>query len=109
MTQTRKVFIYLAISAVVLGFIGVLIMLKNPPAKVVSYGENRYNQKEISKHITERSCWISMEGKVYDITLLLQIYYDKTLKKKCGGDVESDFFSANMKKILQQYQIGVLK
>ena len=105
----KKVTAYLTILAVVLGFVVVLILVNNPSAKVIfEKGKERYSEEEVMEHNSAESCWISIGRKVYDITLFLQIY-PEDLNEKCGKALDINYFPLDVRKILEQYEIGVLK
>jgi len=107
MEKVRPVFIYLTIIAVIFGVVGVLIMARNFTGHILAGGES-YDKEEIAKHNSKQDCWISLDGKVYDITLFLQIY-PEDLSGKCGKDVELKDFSSDVLEALKQYQIGFVE
>lgn len=72
---------------------------------------------ELAKHPDEKSCWMAIDGKVYDVTE----YIDKHpggehILKGCGRDMTESFkgkrargiFDAKAEKELQKYLIGEL-
>lgn len=105
--KVRPIFVYLTIIAAFLGTIGIIIIAK-PTGKVVSE-QYFYKLEEVQKHNNNKECWIYFGNKVYDITLFLQVYEDEVLKQSCGGGVSFDIFEENVKKILEEYKIGLLK
>lgn len=73
---------------------------------------------EIEKHNSKQSCWLAIEGKVYDVTE----YIDKHpggehILKGCGRNMTESFkdkrkrgiFTKEAEKDLQQYLIGKFK
>jgi hypothetical protein len=109
MEKVRSIFIYLTMMALILGAIGIFILSGNPSPKVIGENrEERYSIAEVITHNTEKDCWISMGGEVYDITLFLQIY-NEDLRDKCGSNVDKNLFPINVRKVLDGYKIGVLK
>ncbi|MCX6748870.1 MAG: hypothetical protein NT076_04665 [Candidatus Pacearchaeota archaeon] len=101
-TKCGKIFIYLAVIAIILGIIGVIIIQKNISGKVIG-GEQSYSLSEVSSHDSERDCWEINDRKVYDVTLLVQIY-PGDLKAYCGREVALPLD----RDLLQQYEIGSL-
>ncbi len=101
-TRCRKIFIYLAVIAIVLGIMGVIIIQKNISGNAVQEGS--YSLKDVSSHNTERDCWEINQGKVYDLTLLVQIY-PGDLKAYCGKEVTLPLD----KNLLHQYEIGIFE
>ena len=107
MAETRKIFIYLSIIAVVLGLIGILgFENKGILGKTIQEQEKKASMDDIKKHNSPENCWIVSENKVYDITLFLQIY-PEDLSGKCGGDLGS--FKQEDVSLLEQYKIGELE
>lgn len=105
--EVRPVFIYLTIVAVILGFIGILNMTGHLPALAIFSGKT-YTQQEVSKHNTRGNCWISIDNKVYDITLFLQSY-EKNVSDKCGKQVSENELAKMGKQLLdEEYVIGNL-
>lgn len=109
--KVRPIFIYLAVIAVVLGMLGISMIIGDITGKAIVEQEIKdiYNKAELTKHNNQEDCWICVDSKVYDITLFLQIYPDKTLKEKCGEEVGEEFFSLDTGEILEQYEIGILR
>jgi len=103
--KVRPVFIYLVFIAVILGFIGIVMMQEDLSGQAVK-NLQIYSIKEIEDHNNKGDCWVYFDKKVYDITLFLQIY-PEDLSKKCGGEL--NFADENLLKSLEQYQIGFLK
>ena len=111
--EPRKIFIYLAVIAVVLGFVGVIKLRNDFTGKIVERQEEKeelieYSLNEFSGHNSEQDCWLALENKVYDITLFLQIYESK-LKEECGEFVDINSLSSATRKELEIYSIGKLK
>jgi len=111
--EVRRIFIYLMIIAAIAGIVGIVIIEKNSSVNNLSgkaineKNNNFYSKEEISQHNTERDCWIYLENRVYDITLLLQIYpYD--LKQECGKELQLEFSQDDIK-ILDDYEIGLVE
>ena len=102
--KVRAVFIYLAFIAIILGSIGTLMLTGDITGEIVK-NEEKYSLSEVEEHNNERDCWISFNDKVYDITLFLQVY-PEDLSGKCGRVVSVD---SELKKVLEEYQIGIVK
>jgi len=108
--HVRPIFIYLVIIAVILGTIGIIIIERGLSGRAIEEKSdgNSYTKEEIAEHNNKQECWIYLENKVYDITLLLQIYpYD--LSQECGKELKAGYFSEEDVKILDNYEIGNLK
>jgi len=98
-TKCRKIFIYLAVIAIILGIIGIVIIQKNISGNIIS--EKYYSRVLVENHNTEQDCWVINEGKVYDITLFLQVY-PEDLREYCGREIPLPLD----KSLLHQYEIG---
>lgn len=105
--KARKIFVYLLILAVILGVFGILMLTGTFTGQTIT-GKGIYEQKEIAKHNSEKDCWISIDDKIYDITLFLQIY-PENLRDKCGKDVKAKDLSEDVLETLEQYKIGKVK
>ena len=93
---------------VIILIIAALIIRINLTGEVVGVeSEDKYSLEEISQHNTKQDCWMSSEGKVYDITLFLQVY-PEDLSENCGKVVRLESFPADVKKILEEYEIGII-
>ena len=101
--KARSVFIYLAFIAIILGAFGIFILINDFTGQIVGSGE-KYTSQEIFNHNSEADCWIYSGEMVYDITLFLQI--SDELKGNCGKEVSLD---EELKKVLESYQIGIVK
>ena len=89
---------------------GIIFLSRNPAGKAVqeiSTGKV-YNQEELQKHNQEEDCWISVDKKVYDVTLFLKIY-PENIKEICGKVLNEAYFSEEFKEDIEKYQIGILK
>ena len=70
--------------------------------------------EELGKHNSELSCWIAIDGVVYDVTKFLKAHPagKEVILQVAGRDVTGEFFSYHRKEILQKYgpklRIGVL-
>lgn len=106
--KTRAIFIYLAVIAVIFGFIGMIIIARNFTGQATASLEE-YGKEEILEHNSVSECWVYNGDKVYDITLFLQIYDKEDLRYKCGGEINLDIFDVNVRELLRSYEIGVLK
>ena len=78
------------------------------PTKLIS-------RDELAKHITDDSAWISIHGKVYDITTFynnhpggVEILLD-TLNKDATGDFEDIGHSDSARKMLDKLYVGDLE
>ena len=67
-------------------------------------GEFPINQVELSKHSTDKDCWIAYAGNVYDITEYLP-KHKSSLVNFCG--TSSDFENAFIKKFSLEYDIHI--
>ncbi len=105
--KIRPVFIYLTIIAVALGVVGFLNITGYISLEIDS-GEEIYSIGEISDQDNYKSCWIAIDDKVYDITLLLQLY-PEDLPGRCGEKIEKTEFSEEIIKMLGDYKIGSLR
>jgi cytochrome b involved in lipid metabolism len=75
-----------------------------------------YSADEVSVHTIEKDCWMTIHGKVYDMSSFIPIYPDKkTLTDQCGKDASeaydhfskaADSKSADALKMLPKYEIG---
>lgn len=109
--EARKPFIYLAIIAIILAIIGIFILNNDFSGRVILKQDQSYSAEEISAHNSIENCWITSNNNVYDITMFLNAYDKESLKNSCGQDASIiiNDFSENMKIILEDYKIGVLK
>ncbi|PNW71559.1 hypothetical protein CHLRE_16g659350v5 [Chlamydomonas reinhardtii] len=71
-----------------------------------------YGVADLKQHTTEKSCWLVVHGKVYDVTEFLEEHpggYDIILTST-GKDATQDFeeigHSNSAKKLLEKYVIG---
>lgn len=55
-----------------------------------TFGAKTYTMSEVSKHSTKESCWIVIEGKVYDVTSILS-FHNKIIQTRCGKDATEGF------------------
>ncbi|MBU1136236.1 MAG: cytochrome b5 domain-containing protein [Nanoarchaeota archaeon] len=107
--MVRKIFVYVFILSLILGIVGVIKITGNLSGKAIIENQEKYGNAEIIKHDNKEGCWISAGNEVYDITLFLQVYPDKTLVEKCGKNLESlDYFSEDFQRILKEYKIGIV-
>ncbi len=102
--KVKPVFIYLTFAAIIFGSIGTLMLTQQRELTGLAVSEF-YNVEEVASHNSREDCWVSAEGKIYDITLFLQIY-PQNLSKNCGGELK---VNEELKKSLAQYQIGIVK
>lgn len=70
--------------------------------------------EEIKKHTSKESCWVIIEGKVYDMTSFLSDHPGgtKALLRKAGKDATKDFnmiHPSSVKKQLEKFYIGDLE
>ncbi len=85
-----------------------------PPAQTPS--ENSYSLAEIEKHGSAESCWMIIEGKVYDITRYVDRHPSRpeVLLKYCGKEATQGFntkdrgrpHSARARRLLEEFYIG---
>lgn len=111
--KARKLFIYLAIIAVVLGIIGVIRISGNLSGNVVLKTEilNKYSLTEIKSHNSLGDCWIISNNLVYDVAMILSINKNfESLKEKCGQDASEIVkgFSQDARNVLENYKVGIL-
>mmetsp|Transcript_29041 Transcript_29041/g.81248 ORF Transcript_29041/g.81248 Transcript_29041/m.81248 type:complete len:125 (+) Transcript_29041:93-467(+) len=75
----------------------------------------KYTLEDISKHNTHDSCWLAINGKVYDITKFLEEHPggDEILIEAAGKDATDDFddigHSDEAVEQLKEYEIGTLE
>ncbi|KAL6746687.1 cytochrome b5 protein [Haematococcus lacustris] len=74
-----------------------------------------YTVEDLSKHTSDKSCWLAIRGKVYDVTEFLEEHpggYDIILTST-GKDATQDFeeigHSNTANKLLEKYVIGTFK
>ncbi|KXZ52484.1 hypothetical protein GPECTOR_9g528 [Gonium pectorale] len=71
-----------------------------------------FSLADIKQHMSDKSCWLVVHGKVYDVTEFLEEHpggYD-IIVSSTGRDATSDFeeigHSNSAKKLLEKYLIG---
>jgi len=72
-----------------------------------------YNWRDVAKHCTAESCWVSVRGKVYDVTKWLENHPGgkEILLLAAGRDITLAFdsyhpFSTKAESVLKKYEIG---
>jgi alkylation response protein AidB-like acyl-CoA dehydrogenase len=87
-------------------------MLSAGESKVPSH---QFSWDEVSKHNSEKSCWVVVDNVVYDVTRFLSSHPGGrgVLLKLGGKDVTSDFYDFHAKDILEKYteklKIGTIR
>lgn len=92
----------------------------NPINNLVPTGEsNAISIDEVGAHANADSCWIVIEGKVYDVTSFIPNHPgEEAILMGCGKDATEMFnsrpsdgtsHSSRARSILSDYQIGVLE
>lgn len=79
----------------------------------------RYSLSEVTEHSTQESCWIAIEGKVYDVTSFTPTHPGgEAILAGCGKDATDMFnrrpevntpHSQSARDILTRYYIGELQ
>lgn len=82
-------------------------------------GAQQYTLDEIAEHSTKESCWIAIEGKVYDVTSFIPTHPGgEAILQGCGKDATAMFnrrpevntsHSQNARDILKKYYLGELR
>lgn len=106
--DVRPIFIYLAAGTLILVVIGALNLIGFPPGKVI-LGEDTYSMDDLRDNNNAKSCWVSVDNEVYDITLFLQTY--DGMGDKCGKVLNEEEEVPEMVLDLwkEEYRIGRLK
>ncbi len=88
---------------------------------ITSSFASTYSREQVAKHADEISCWIVIEGKVYDVTSYLAKHPKKGRKElieSCGKDATDGWKNKGEKKkphskkaedSLKRYQLGEFK
>ena len=107
MVDVRKPFIYLAILAFVLGFVGVFLLSQDLSGKTILSHEKTYTSEEINAHNNLGDCWITMNEGVYDATIVIASYPEFSyLKDLCGDEAP---YSLELENLLVNYRIGIIE
>ncbi|XP_020107483.1 cytochrome b5 [Ananas comosus] len=75
-------------------------------------GEKVYTLEEVSKHNTNKDCWLVINGKVYDVTKFLEDHPggDDVLISSTGKDATDDFedvgHSTTARAMMDEYYVG---
>jgi alkylation response protein AidB-like acyl-CoA dehydrogenase/predicted heme/steroid binding protein len=81
----------------------------------MSKGDAVVTQAELASHKTSSSCWIAVDGIVYDVTKFLRAHPGggQVILDVAGKDVTEEFFTYHKKEVLAKYgpklRVGVLE
>jgi cytochrome b involved in lipid metabolism len=85
------------------------------PVEQVSANINQYDMAEISKHATAADCWMSIEGKVYNVTSFVNSHPGgEKILKGCGTDATMLFnkirshAKGSVQALKSKFEIGTL-
>lgn len=120
MKKTRVVPVVFVILIILTG-LAFVTTRKNSIDLTTKYG-NSNNEKlaketeitlsELSNHNNESDCWMSIDGKVYDVTAYLKIHKSNKIKQGCGIDASAMYRSerkhAGREALLETMRIGNL-
>eukprot|EP00262_Sarcandra_glabra_P017170 TRINITY_DN57_c0_g1_i2.p1 TRINITY_DN57_c0_g1~~TRINITY_DN57_c0_g1_i2.p1 ORF type:complete len:135 (+),score=29.15 TRINITY_DN57_c0_g1_i2:191-595(+) len=73
-----------------------------------------FTLEEVSKHNTNKDCWLIIDGKVYDVTKFLEDHPggDEVLLSATGKDATDDFedvgHSSSARAMMDEYEIGAI-
>jgi cytochrome b involved in lipid metabolism len=78
-------------------------------------GFDIFSQSDIAKHSNKDSCWMSIDGSVYDVTVFIPTHPGgKAILNGCGKDASEMFHSVSahsvgnqMANLLAKFKIGV--
>lgn len=99
-------------------FLVLLAGCTQPESNTQTNTEKTYSLQEIAKHNTESDCWMSVHGKVYNVTSYVSSHPGgKAILFGCGKNATGMFekrkdntsHSQNARDILKNYYIGDLK
>ncbi|OAY73139.1 Cytochrome b5 [Ananas comosus] len=75
-------------------------------------GEKVYTLEEVSKHNTNKDCWLVINGKVYDVTKFLEDHPGgddvliSSTGKGCNGYFEDVGHSTTARAMMDEYYVG---
>ncbi|XP_077210165.1 cytochrome b5-like isoform X2 [Tasmannia lanceolata] len=76
--------------------------------------EKVFTLEDVSKHDTNKDCWLIINGKVYDVTKFLEDHPggDEVLVSATGKDATDDFedvgHSTSARAMMDEYYVGVI-
>lgn len=86
--------------------------------ELASFPETKYSSEDLSKHSDLESCWLAINGKIYDVTNFISDHPGgKAILAGCGKDATAMFnlipsskepHSDSAKAMLGEYEIGIL-
>lgn len=77
--------------------------------------KKEFTSQDISKHDQQNDCWVSIDGKVYDVTAFMQDHPGgaESIMAYAGKDVTSEYNAIHDDSILKKYgpsyEVGILK
>ncbi len=65
-----------------------------------------FSKQELERHSTSDSCWVAIDGVVYDVTKFLKFHPGgaNLLKQYGGKDATADFFALHRSEVLEKYK-----
>ncbi|GBF96264.1 nitrate reductase [Raphidocelis subcapitata] len=84
------------------------------PAAAADGAETLYSLRQVSKHATEESCWIVVDGGVYDVTSYIDDHPGgaESILLNAGVDASEEFnavHSEEAKALLKKFRIGAIQ
>lgn len=121
--MSKKTWLKVLLLAIILAsYFGYRVIFPKPVANLSGVEiSTSYSQEAIAEHNSKESCWMAIEGKVYDLTPFVASGFHpggEAIMAGCGIDATELFntrpsgsktpHSDTARKMMEKYQIGVL-